>query len=64
MKDQLMWQKSSYSSDQGGNCVEVADLPSGRRIVRDSMDSSGPVLHVTPTGWAAFTASVRDGEFG
>ena len=24
------WRKSTYSNGSGGNCVEVADLPSGR----------------------------------
>jgi hypothetical protein len=32
--------------------------------VRDSTDPAGPVLAVDPTGWAAFLASVRRGEFG
>jgi Domain of unknown function (DUF397) len=36
------WRKSSYSSDQGGNCGEVADLPDGGRGVRDSKDPAGP----------------------
>ncbi len=57
------WRKSSYSSDQGGNCVEVAGLGGGR-AVRDSKDPSGPALVLTAAGWAAFTARVRAGEFG
>ena len=28
------WRKSSYSNGTGGNCVEVADLPSGRAVVQ------------------------------
>ncbi|SDP65370.1 protein of unknown function [Streptomyces sp. cf386] len=47
------WRSSTYS---GGNneCVEVADdLP---RIVpvRDSKDSDGPVLVLSPHAWSAF----------
>jgi hypothetical protein len=38
------WRKSSCSSDQGGNCLEVADLYNGGRVVRDSNDTTGPVL--------------------
>lgn len=57
------WRKSTYSSDQGGNCVEVAQLADGGRAVRDSKDPHGPVLSFTPAEWAAFTAGVRDGEF-
>jgi hypothetical protein len=57
------WRKSSYSSGNGGAWVEVADLPDGRRAIRDSKDRPGPVLIFTPAEWAAFTAGVRAGEF-
>ncbi|MGH3796011.1 MAG: DUF397 domain-containing protein [Pseudonocardiaceae bacterium] len=57
----LRWRKSSYSSGDG-NCVEVADLDSGR-AVRDSKDPAGPALSFTAAGWSAFTAGVRAGEF-
>ncbi|KDA41418.1 DUF397 domain-containing protein [Frankia sp. B2] len=60
---QLHWRKSSYSNGNGGNCVEVADLPDGGRAVRDSKDRSGPTLVFTAAEWAAFVAGVRDGEF-
>jgi hypothetical protein len=60
--DHPPWQRSSYSSPQGGNCVEVADLDDGR-AVRDSKNPTGPALMFTATGWAAFTAGVRSGEF-
>jgi hypothetical protein len=64
MTDQVSgWFTSSYSTSQGGNCVEVANLPDGGRAVRDSKDRSGPVLTYTAAEWAAFTAGVRDGEF-
>lgn len=56
------WRKSSYSSDQGGNCVEVANLPDGR-AVRDSKDPHGAALVFTATEWVAFTTGVRAGEF-
>ena len=57
-----MWRKSSYSSDQGGNCLEVAGLDDGR-AVRDSKDPAGAVLVFTAPEGAAFTAGVRAGEF-
>jgi hypothetical protein len=60
--DHPPWRRSSYSSPQGGNCVEVADLGDGR-AVRDSKNPTGPALMFTATGWAAFTAGVRSGEF-
>ena len=56
------YRKSSRST-AAGNCVEVADLPSGHRSVRDSKDVAGPVLTFTPSAWAAFTAGLRAGEF-
>jgi hypothetical protein len=58
------WYKSSYSSGQGGACVEVADLDCGGRAVRDSKHPDGGHLMFTATEWAAFTAGVRAGEFG
>ncbi|MFP1625056.1 DUF397 domain-containing protein [Streptomyces sp. 5K101] len=47
------WFKSSYSSGEGGECVEVAACP-GVVHVRDSKVTAGPTLRVTAEGWAAF----------
>lgn len=61
---ELAWRTSSYSNGNGGQCVEVADLPDGGRAVRDTKDrGTGPVLLFTPTEWQAFIAGVKDGEF-
>ncbi|MCK9923342.1 DUF397 domain-containing protein [Frankia sp. AgPm24] len=60
----LAWRKSSYSSGNGGNCVEVADLPDGGRAVRHSKHPDGDVLLFTGPEWVAFLAGARDGEFG
>ncbi|CAM5253516.1 DUF397 domain-containing protein [Streptomyces cyaneofuscatus] len=49
----LRWFKSSYSSDQGGACVEVATRPAAIHI-RDSKVTDGPVLTVEPAAWSAF----------
>lgn len=57
------YRTSSYSSDQGGNCVQVATLPSGERLVRDSKDPDGAVLTFTPAEWAAFLLGAKAGEF-
>ncbi|NDU77852.1 DUF397 domain-containing protein [Actinomadura sp. DSM 109109] len=40
------WRKSSYSTSNGGNCVELADA-AGTVAVRDSKDPDGPVLLLT-----------------
>ena len=42
--DRVTWHKSSYSNGSGGACVEVADLDSGARAVRDSKDPAGAHL--------------------
>jgi Domain of unknown function (DUF397) len=58
------WRKSSYSSGNGGECVEVADRPQrGAVAVRDSKDPAGPVLPVAPQSWAAFIRLVKAGAF-
>ena len=57
------WRKSSRSGDER-ECVEVADLDSGHRAVRDSKNPTGPALLVTPAAWTAFTTGIRNGEFG
>ncbi|NSC23346.1 DUF397 domain-containing protein [Streptomyces albus subsp. chlorinus] len=49
----LEWVKSSYSSNEGPECVEVAATP-GTVHVRDSKNKPGPQLAVTASTWAAF----------
>ena len=53
------WRKSSYSSGNGGQCVEVARNLPGVVAVRDSKDPGGPKLVFTPDEWRAFTAELR-----
>ncbi|MFJ8507912.1 DUF397 domain-containing protein [Streptomyces avermitilis] len=49
----LSWRKSSYSSSGSGDCVEVATCPSTIHI-RDSKNTQGPRLMLSPTAWADF----------
>jgi hypothetical protein len=58
------WRKSSRSSGNGGNCVEVADNLPGVIAVRDSKDPHGPALVFTSTEWDAFLRGAKAGEFG
>jgi hypothetical protein len=52
------WIKSSYSDDNGGNCIEIApDFPSVVPV-RDSKTPDGPVLIVTRTAWSAFASAL------
>ncbi|MGY1438945.1 DUF397 domain-containing protein [Streptomyces reniochalinae] len=55
------WRKSSYSANNGGNCLEVADGHTGARLpVRDSKDPHGPVLLFGNRAWTAFLSHVHD----
>ena len=57
-----VWRKSSRSSGNGGQCVEVAlNLP-GVVAVRDSKNPDGPVLAVETDAWREFIAGIRTGE--
>ncbi|MER6100844.1 DUF397 domain-containing protein [Streptomyces sp. NPDC001832] len=47
------WFKSSYSSNEGGECVEVS-ITEQAILVRDSKDTSRPHLTLGPTGWRHF----------
>jgi len=58
-----VWRKSSYSGNNGGNCVEVARNMPEIVAVRDSKDPQGPGLVFTPDQWQAFAAAVKAGEF-
>ncbi|GGW39873.1 hypothetical protein GCM10010503_15340 [Streptomyces lucensis JCM 4490] len=53
------WNKSSYSNESGGNCVEVADNIPGLIPVRDSKLPHGPVLLLPATAWAPFIAALK-----
>jgi hypothetical protein len=44
MSPTVSWRKSSHSGDTGGECVEVAALPTGGIAVRDSKNPDGPHL--------------------
>jgi hypothetical protein len=59
----VTWRKSSYSGNNGGGCVEVAQLPGGVAI-RDSKDPDGSRLTFSSEEWGAFVAGVMAGEFG
>ncbi|MEU9118761.1 DUF397 domain-containing protein [Streptomyces sp. NPDC048506] len=51
----LTWIKSSYSTADGPDCIEVAATP-GTIHIRDSKHPHGPRLHVRPAAWADFVA--------
>ncbi|WP_329378306.1 DUF397 domain-containing protein [Streptomyces sp. NBC_01351] len=49
------WFKSSYSSGEGGECVEVANGV-GSVHVRDSKNKAGAMLSFEAEQWATFVA--------
>ena len=57
----MKWTKSSYSSNDGPERVEVATLPSAIHV-RDSKDTTVPHLTISPTAWAHFVRSRRAGR--
>jgi hypothetical protein len=56
----VTWRKSSYSGNNGANCVEVGDA-ANVIAVRDSKDPHGPVLAFTPQTWRRFADRVKAG---
>ena len=58
MTGNAMWRTSSYSGGSGGDCVEVRD-DTGRVLVRDTKDRTGPVLPFTPQAWQRFADRVK-----
>ncbi|MGW7258479.1 DUF397 domain-containing protein [Streptomyces sp. NPDC054834] len=62
MENNAMWRKSSYSGDQGGNCVEVAELPEAAVVVRDSKNTTGPILSFQPASFSTFLSWASDGR--
>jgi hypothetical protein len=57
----IRWRKATYSTGNGGNCVEVGTAP--RAVaVRDSKDPEGPNLAFAPGRWQDFTRSVKNDQ--
>ncbi|MEU0586328.1 DUF397 domain-containing protein [Streptomyces sp. NPDC006132] len=55
----VAWRKSSYSNQEGGNCVEVADGFRAVVPVRDSKAPQGPALCFEAASWAAFIGEFK-----
>ena len=58
----VAWRKSSYSNQEGGNCVEVADGFRAVVPVRDSKVSHSPALCFEAVSWAAFIGELKAGR--
>ncbi len=58
----ITWRKSSYSNQDGGECVEVSDDFAAVVPVRDSKAPHGPVLAFPASGWTSFLGAVKSGQ--
>ncbi|MGW4626139.1 DUF397 domain-containing protein [Streptomyces rubiginosohelvolus] len=56
------WVKSSYSPDNGGNCVETQPTPDGLVAVGDSKDRSLGAHTFGREQWRTFVTAVQDGS--
>ncbi|MFI8947245.1 DUF397 domain-containing protein [Streptomyces sp. NPDC053750] len=52
---ELMWFKSSYSTNDGPECVEIAFAPVTVHV-RDSKDVQGAQLTFGPQQWTSFVS--------
>ena len=58
---EIMWQKSSFSTDAEGNCLELATA--GDKILVRESDQPDLIIKTTPAKLAAFLAGAKAGEF-
>ncbi|KOG89185.1 DUF397 domain-containing protein [Streptomyces varsoviensis] len=59
----LAWQKSSFSTGDHGECVEVAARPGGPMLLRES-GRPGDVVSTGPAAMRMLMARVKAGVFG
>jgi Domain of unknown function (DUF397) len=59
----ISWRKASYSSGNGGDCVEVG-IASRIVAVRDSKNPDGPKLAFTPGSWHRFIRRAKTATNG
>nr|WP_203631483.1 DUF397 domain-containing protein [Streptomyces halstedii] len=57
----VTWRASSYSNQDGGQCVEVCEDFDAVVPVRDSKVPDGPALVVEAGGWSSFVRAVKSG---
>ncbi len=55
------WRKSSYTSQEGGTCVELANLTTTVGV-RDSTDPGGPVLQFGRDAVAGLLSRIKNGD--
>ncbi|MCP2338619.1 DUF397 domain-containing protein [Actinomadura rupiterrae] len=55
------WRKSSHSNGSGGECVEVASVPTTVAI-RDSKNPTGPAIALAPADWHRLVHQIKDDQ--
>jgi hypothetical protein len=53
------WRKSTYSSGQGGACVEVGTDARTVAVRDTTQHGKGPVLRVSSADWSRFMKSIK-----
>ncbi|MGH4019861.1 MAG: DUF397 domain-containing protein [Pseudonocardiaceae bacterium] len=56
-----VWRKSSRSSGQNGNCVEIGFLPD-QRAIRDTKNLNGATLAFQLNEWHALLNGIKSGR--
>ncbi|RKN45915.1 DUF397 domain-containing protein [Streptomyces hoynatensis] len=54
-----LWRSSSYSADNGGQCVEIQVIDEGDIAVGDSKDRPRGAFVFTPAAWSAFVTHIK-----
>ncbi|MCA1280237.1 DUF397 domain-containing protein [Saccharopolyspora sp. 7B] len=58
------WRKSSYSTGNGGICVEVATVAAGTGIRDSKLGAASPILTFGHGAFDDFLGAVKGGRFG
>ncbi|WP_399089766.1 DUF397 domain-containing protein [Streptomyces sp. BBFR2] len=62
-----IWIKSTYSSPEGGNCLEwspASAMTTSVVPVRDSKLADSTILAPSTPAWATFISAIKAGQFG
>lgn len=57
--DDTTWRKTSYSGDNGAQCIEVATTAPRGVAVRDTTDRDGMTLMLPAPAWRTFLRTLR-----
>ncbi|MQY15799.1 hypothetical protein SRB5_59900 [Streptomyces sp. RB5] len=56
------WRKSSYSPDNGGECVEIQQVDRDTVAVGDSKNRSQGAFVFSAAAWSTFVDAIKTGE--